>query len=222
MAADRAATGPLDLPSGCLFDLDGLLLDTEPLHAEAWAGTIEYFGASVPDGLLLSLRGRNRFDNARAVIAELELSVSIAELLAVQQPLSRQLVANAKPMPGAEALVRRCTELAIPMAIATSSGREAVAVKLAPHPWLGSISVRVHGDDANIERGKPAPDLFLEAARQICQPPSSCWAFEDSQAGAQGALAAGCRVFILIAPGLQISDYPQGVEALESLHQVPL
>jgi beta-phosphoglucomutase-like phosphatase (HAD superfamily) len=222
MAVARSSAGPIDHPSGCLFDLDGLLLDTEPLHAEAWATTIEHFGASVPDGLLMSLRGRNRFDNARSVIAQLGLAVSAAELLAVQQPLSRQLVAKAGPMPGAKALVRRCTELAIPMAMATSSGREAVEVKLAPHPWLGAISVRVHGDDANIERGKPAPDLFLEAARQIDQPASCCWAFEDSQAGAEGALAAGCRVFILLAPGLQLSDYPQGVEALESLHQVPL
>ena len=58
-------------PAGCLFDLDGLLLDTEPLHSRAWAASIEHFGAHVPEGLLLELRGRNRFDNAAAVIKKL-------------------------------------------------------------------------------------------------------------------------------------------------------
>jgi len=213
---------PTERPAGCLFDLDGLLLDTEPLHGQAWQGAIKHFGADLPEKILLELRGRNRFDNARMLIERLTLNATVEELLAIQQPLARAKVINAKPMPGAEALVARIQGLQIPMALATSSGEAAVTLKTSPHPWLKAIEVRVFGDDPMVRQGKPAPDIFLEAARRLDLPASSCWAFEDSQAGAQAALGAGCRVFVLPAPGLSTGDYPAGVIILQNLHSVPL
>jgi len=212
----------LERPAGCLFDLDGLLLDTEPLHGQAWEQTIQHFGAQLPVGFLLELRGRNRFDNARQVIERLGIQATVEELLALQQPLARAKVIHAKPIPGAEALVARIQGLGIPMALATSSGQEAVSLKTGPHPWLKAIEVRVFGDDPNVRLGKPAPDIFLEAARRLGLSASSCWAFEDSQAGAEAALGAGCVVFVLPAPGLSANDYPAGIIELESLHGVPL
>ena len=100
----------------------------------------------------------------------------------MQQPLARAKVRQAQAMPGAEWLVQRLQSAAVPIAIATSSGREAVEIKLASHRWLQSIAVRVHGDDPEIQQGKPAPDLFIEAARRLDLDPTQCWAFEDSQA----------------------------------------
>ena len=211
-----------EMPAGCLFDLDGLLLDTEPLHGRAWAEAVAQFGATASPELLLRLRGRNKFDNASALIKALQLPVSVEQLLAVQQPLARSKVRQAKAMPGAERLVARLQAAEIPLAIATSSGRESVEIKLAPHPWLLGIEVRVHGDDAEIKQGKPAPDLFLEAARRLKVAPDQCWAFEDSQAGAEAALAAGCRVFVVPAEGLGRSDYPSAVDWLNSLSEPPL
>ena len=213
---------PTERPAGCLFDLDGLLLDTEPLHGQAWQGAIKHFGADLPEKILLELRGRNRFDNARMLIERLTLNATVEELLAIQQPLARAKVINAKPLPGAEALVARIQGLQIPMALATSSGEAAVTLKTSPHPWLKAIEVRVFGDDPMVRQGKPAPDIFLEAARRLGLPASSCWAFEDSQAGAQAALGAGCLVFVLPAPGLSTGDYPAGVITLQNLHSVPL
>jgi HAD superfamily hydrolase (TIGR01509 family) len=100
-------------------------------------------------------------------------------------------------MPGAPELVRHCQALEIPMALATSSSKAAVELKAAPHPWLACISVRVHGDDPLLQRGKPAPDVFLLAAERLGVDPNLCWAFEDSPAGVQAARAAGCRVHVL-------------------------
>ena len=210
------------MPAGCLFDLDGLLLDTEPLHGQAWAEAAAQFGATASPELLLRLRGRNKFDNASALIKALQLPVSVEQLLAVQQPLARSKVRQAKAMPGAERLVERLQAAEIPLAIATSSGRESVEIKLAAHPWLLGIEVRVHGDDAEIKQGKPAPDLFLEAARRLNVAPDQCWAFEDSQAGAEAALAAGCRVFVVPAPGLGAHHYPHAVTLLERLDELEL
>ena len=210
------------MPAGCLFDLDGLLLDTEPLHGQAWAQAVGQFGGSASAELLLGLRGRNKFDNASGLIEALQLTVSVEQLLAVQQPLARDKVRQARAMPGAERLVQHLQAAGVPLAIATSSGRESVEIKLAPHPWLQRIAVRVHGDDPQIQQGKPAPDLFIEAARRLHVEPAQCWAFEDSQAGAKAALAAGCRVFVVPAEGLSRSDYPSAVDWLSSLSETPL
>jgi HAD superfamily hydrolase (TIGR01509 family) len=210
------------LPAGCLFDLDGLLLDTEPLHSRAWSESIRYFGAIAPTSLLEELRGRDRFDNAATVIEKLELKITVKDLLNIQQPISQSLVANAMPIIGAPELIKRCKEKNIPMAIATSSGREAVLVKIKPHPWLKQIEVRVCGDDLFIKNAKPAPDLFIEAAKKLGLKPEECWAFEDSPAGSIAAKTAGCRVFVLPASGLQKKDYPDGVEIIKKLEDVPI
>lgn len=216
------AMHPADRPRGCLFDLDGLLLDTEPLHSEAWTRAAAHFGAVLPVPLLLQLRGRNRFDNAATVIEQLGLAATVEELLAVQQPLSRGLMARSQPIPGACELLDRCRQVGIPTAIATSSSREAVRWKQSFHPWLDAVAVQVCGDDPEVGSGKPAPDLFLVAARRLGLEAEHCWAFEDSPAGALAARAAGCRVFVLPAPGLGAADYPPGAELLPGLAAVPL
>jgi HAD superfamily hydrolase (TIGR01509 family) len=125
-------------------------------------------------------------------------------------------------MPGAEALIRRCHQLAVPMALATSSARAAVALKAAPHDWLGLIEIRVHGDDPELGAGKPAPDVFLLAARRLAVDPRQCWAFEDSPAGAQAAAAAGCRVYVLRCDATTTAPFPPDAHLLDSLEQVIL
>lgn len=218
------------LPAACLFDLDGLLLDTEPLHARAWQQAAAHFGCQLSEAQLLELRGRRRPDCSALVLAWIAASgqpaPSSEALLAVRQPIAEALLIHARPMAGARELVQRCSQLAIPMAMATSSSRAAVELKARPHPWLGVIRTRVHGDDPELGAGKPAPDVFLLAASRLGVAPQQCWAFEDSPAGARSALAAGCQVHVVPAAGLtaeQRADlYPGIATFLESLNQVQL
>jgi len=188
-------------PAACLFDLDGLLLDTEPHHSRAWSQAASRFGLLLAPDQLLGLRGRRRNDNVelvRAWIGEAGQAVpTAAELLAVQQPIAQRLLQGATPMPGARGLLERLRDLQVAMALVTSSGRDAVERKCAPHPWLGIISERVLGDDPQLCVGKPAPDPFLLAAQRLGVAPGDCWAFEDSLAGAQSARAAGCVVHVV-------------------------
>ncbi len=217
-------------PAACLFDLDGLLLDTEPLHARAWQEAASHFGRRLGRAELLSLRGRRRQDCVRQVlgwIAETSASPPTdAELLAVRQPLAEALLVWAKPMPGAEALVSRCSQRGIPMALATSSSREAVALKTARHPWLSPIEQRVFGDDPGLGAGKPAPDVYLLAADRLGVRAPDCWAFEDSPAGARSAASAGCRVYVLAPPeldaGQRLALYPASAEIITTLAEVPV
>ena len=221
-------------PAACLFDLDGLLLDTEPLHAEAWQQAASHFGRPLQADELLALRGRRRHDCADQVLqwihhAGVDHTPDREQLLAVRQPIAEALLVQAPPMPGAPELVQRCAELRLPMALATSSSKAAVALKASPHPWLELIRVRVHGDDQQLSRGKPAPDVFLLAAERLGVNAALCWAFEDSPAGVQAARAAGCRVHVLppahLKPEQRQQLYP-GIElfltnldeVLEHLH----
>ena len=208
------------MPAACLFDLDGLLLDTEPLHGLSWQAAARHFGAELSEEQLLGLRGQRRLDNAARVCALLPQPVSVEALLAIRQPIAEQLLASAAPMPGARELVERCHQDGIPMALATSSGSDSVAIKTAPHPWLQLIHVRVTGDDPALMAGKPAPDVFLLAASRLGVRAENCWAFEDSVAGAQSAVAAGCRVFVLPPAEVDHNRYPQPSTKLRSLLDV--
>lgn len=215
-------------PAACLFDLDGLLLDTEPLHSLAWSQAAEHFGLKLPEEELMALRGRRRLENARQVIAwiaeRVGASPTVEELLAVQQPIARGLLPRAAAMQGAPELLRRCRERQVAMALVTSSSQESLRLKTAGHPWLEQITLRVHGDDPALHAGKPAPDPFLLAAERLGVDPGDCWAFEDSPAGALSASAAGCRVHVLLPPGLSDQQrdglYPGDWIFLESLQQV--
>lgn len=225
-----AENSEMVFPAACLFDLDGLLLDTEPLHAQAWQQASERFGCQLSGQQLLALRGRRRPDCAAQVIAWIQeaggQTPSSEALLAVRQPIAEALLIHAQPTPGAVDLVQRCVELAIPIALATSSSRAAVTLKTAPHLWLETIKTRVHGDDPALAAGKPAPDVFLLAAQRLGVAPEQSWAFEDSPAGAQAARAAGCRVFVV--PPAQLGDlerqqlYPGIKYFLSSLKESPL
>ena len=213
-------------PAACLFDLDGLLLDTEPLHARAWRDAARSFGSHLDPARLVALRGRRRNDCADQVLAWIEADGHRCggrdALLAVRQPIAERLLAQAPAMAGAERLVRSCHQLGVPMALATSSSRSAVELKAAPHPWLELITTRVHGDDAELGAGKPAPDVFLLAAARLGVEPTACWAFEDSPAGALAAAAAGCRVHVLLSEATQKAAFPVGSVLLESLEDVGL
>jgi pseudouridine-5'-monophosphatase len=218
-------------PAACLFDLDGLLLDTEPLHARAWQEAASHFGRPLSADELLALRGRRRHDCADLVRQWIAgsggPSLSREQLLAVRQPIAEALLPLAAPVPGAVALLRACQERGIAMAMVTSSSRAAVALKQAPHPWLEAIALRVHGDDPALVAGKPAPDPYLLAAERLGVRASSCWAFEDSLAGARSAAAAGCLVHVLIPAAADIGarlleQLPPSCRVLDSLLSVNL
>ncbi|MEY2749116.1 MAG: hypothetical protein RLZZ168_1132 [Cyanobacteriota bacterium] len=134
------------LPAACLFDLDGLLLDTEPLHAQAWQQAARHFGRELSAEELMALRGRRRHDCADQVRGWIAASggpsLNSDELLAVRQPIAEALLVQAPPMAGAPELVEHCHRQGIPMALATSSSREAVALKAGPHSPAGARQAR--------------------------------------------------------------------------------
>ena len=195
--------GSLSAPKACLFDLDGLLLDTEPLQAEAWQAAAQCFNGFLTRRQLQQLKGRRRDDNADLVCSWLQQPVTAKELLSARQPIAKRLVATALAMPGAENLIRFCSTQRLPMVLVTSSDEVSFQHKASGHPWLNLIETRVLGDDSELRTGKPAPDPFLLACEKLRVPSDECWAFEDSRAGCQSALEAGCWVWHLVTEANQ-------------------
>jgi len=186
-----------NFPKAFLFDLDGVLINSEPLHGQAWKETAAFFDLNLTQSQLKLLRGRRRIDCAKELVKLIPKKVITEELLTLHKPISRKLILTAKAMPGSESLVKRCHENNIPMALVTSSSNESADIKTAPHKWMNLFSIRVYGDDKLLKEGKPAPDPYLLAAKKLNISPKECWAVEDSTSGVTSALEAGCSVFFL-------------------------
>ena len=186
-----------NFPKAFLFDLDGVLIDSEPLHGQAWKETAAHFDLNLTNSQLKLLRGKRRIDCANELIKLIPQAVDAKQLLNLHRPISRQLILTAKAMQGGESLVERCHKDNIPMALVTSSSLESFQIKTAPHKWINLFSVIVLGDDKLLAKGKPAPDPYLLAADKLNLAPQDCWAVEDSIAGVSSALEAGCFVFFL-------------------------
>ena len=186
-----------NFPKAFLFDLDGVLIDSEPLHGQAWKETAAIFDLNLTHDQLNLLRGRRRIDCANKLIDLIPKTVQTKDLLSLHKPISRRLIINAKAMPGSESLVKRCYKNNIPMALVTSSSSESLQIKTAHHKWMNLFSIQVLGDDKLLTQGKPAPDPYLLAAKKLNIEPHECWAVEDSISGVTSALEAGCFVLFL-------------------------
>tara|TARA_Y100001968_G_C19291086_1_gene684264 strand:- start:365 stop:1060 length:696 start_codon:yes stop_codon:yes gene_type:complete len=185
------------LPKAILFDLDGVLIDSEPLHGKAWKETAAQFDLNLTYEQIKLLRGRRRIDCARELVKLSTKTVEIEDVLRIHKPISRRLILTAQAMPGSKSLVKRCHQNDIPMALVTSSSSESLKIKTSHHEWMTLFSVQVLGDDKLLANGKPAPDPYLLAAQKLNIAPQDCWAVEDSISGVSSALKAGCYVFFL-------------------------
>ena len=186
-----------DFPKAFLFDLDGVLIDSEPLHGQAWKETASLFNLNLTHSQLKLLRGRRRIDCANELVKLISRTVKTEEVLKLHKPISRRLILTAQAMPGSESLVQMCYEKNIPMALVTSSSSESLGIKTAQHKWMNLFSIQVLGDDKLLEKGKPSPDPYLLAAKKLNISPEECWAVEDSISGVTSALKAGCFVLFL-------------------------
>jgi pseudouridine-5'-monophosphatase len=191
-----------------IFDLDGVLLDTEPLYTDATARVAARFGKTYDWSIKRDCIGRGTLEAARIIVDALALPLSPEALVHERDLVLVDLVARAPAIAGAEAFTRALAERGVPLAIATSTEAPLFAIKAARHrDWLGIFGAAVCGDDPRVARSKPAPDIFLAAAQDLGAPPESCLVFEDSPFGVEAARAAGMQVIALPDPAMDRGRY---------------
>ena len=184
----------MDFPAAILFDLDGVLLDTEPLLANSWRETAKEYNHYLSNENLLELRGRRRIDCAQKVLTWLNKKDSIDQILVTQKSKADKILTKAKPFKGAIDLITYCINTKIPIALVTSSSSESFKIKSSVNPWLNSFEIKILGDDKFITAGKPSPDPYLRALEVLEVDPNKTWVVEDSYAGSVSGLKAECNL----------------------------
>jgi pseudouridine 5'-phosphatase len=181
-----------------IFDMDGVLLDTEPLYTEAYNRIMAPYGATLDPSTKLEIMGRRAIQSAAHVIAKFALPLTAEEFLKRREPILVELFSDSPPVPGAEEFVRELKARRFSLAVATSTGREVFTIKTHRHNWFSLFDEIVCGDDPAVKNPKPAPDIFLTAAQRLGVGIEHCVAFEDSPAGVEAACASGARTYALI------------------------
>ena len=203
-----------------LYDMDGLLLDTERFYTVVTQEIAEQHGKTFDWTIKSRIIGRKAHESARIIVEELELPMTPDEYLASRYTRLRELFPDAQPLPGATRLTQHLHAVGVPQAVATSSGRELYEIKTAPHrQWFSHFQTVVKGDDPEVREGKPAPDIFLLAAKRLGFAPSECLVFEDAPSGTTAARSAGMSVVVVPDPNMDRSLYPPPDQFLDSLEQ---
>jgi pseudouridine-5'-monophosphatase len=209
--AGAGATPPF-VAAGAVIDLDGTLLDTEPIYYTAYAAVAAAHGHAYSfEAVHVHLLGRAEHEGAATLVRLLGLPLTPQQLLEQRDAHLLPGFARTRPLPGALAAMRALKAAGLRMAIATSSCRAYLELKKIGNEELFSLfDAIVCGDDARVAgRSKSDPTIFLEGARVLGVPPSSCLAVEDSLAGVAAAVAAGMRVVCVPDPRLSAGEVAQ-------------
>lgn len=184
---------PTDLShlQAAVFDMDGLMVDTESIYQWAWRDAIQQLGYTISEAALRATTGRRMEDCYAILRSEVDATFPMATFLDLWPRLWHDHVnlygINQKP--GLAALLDLLDANQIPKAVATSSAQPEALFTLEKANLLHRFSIIVSGDQ--IVNGKPAPDIFLRAAERLNTAPDRCMAFEDSEAGVIAAASAG-------------------------------
>jgi len=183
----------LELPAGVegvIFDCDGTLADTMPLHYRAWAETLALSGAEMSEALFYELGGVATGEIVRILNARHGYHLPVAETAAAKERRYEDLLPQAPAVRPVVTLARSLCGR-VPMAVASGGIRRLVDKTLAALDLTRCFqAIRTAEDVVN---GKPAPDLFLSAAAAIGVAPERCMVYEDSDLGLEAARRAGMR-----------------------------
>ncbi|MBS0633565.1 MAG: HAD family phosphatase [Verrucomicrobia bacterium] len=192
----------LDIPegdfAGYIFDLDGTLIDTMPLHYRAWNQAIKHagLGEDLDENLFYSLGGVPTRRVAVIIGDHYGLKLDPDRVFHEKEALFTALQTEAKLIDPVVAFARKMQGVR-PLAVASGGPRDIVRRSLEITGLMSLFQAVVSADD--VVHGKPAPDMFLLAAKEIGVEPTRCLVFEDAEPGIQGARAAGMQVVRVIS-----------------------
>ncbi|XP_077991694.1 uncharacterized protein LOC144445926 [Glandiceps talaboti] len=209
-----------------IFDMDGILLDTERLYTEVYVDVIARYGKKFDWSLKPKLMGRKAIVSAGIMVDELELPITPEQLLHEGELEMKVKFPLCDQMPGADKLVRHLHKHNIPIAVSTGSTIPSFEMK-TQHKHQEFFKLFHHivccGSDPEVKHGKPAPDAYSVAAQRFddgSPNPSNILVFEDAIPGIQSALAAGMKTVFIPDESLDKSLWPEGYhQVLKSMEE---
>lgn len=207
-----------------IFDLDGLIVDTEPLHQESFNVLLARYGI---DYVIAEEEYGREFvgvpvqENFDYLVARFKFPISIPKLIEERERIFISLVSdprNLSVLPGARELIDRLNARGIPLALATGSARDEASAMLRGIGITNHFRAIVTASD--VKRGKPAPDIYLRALEKLKLRGDECIALEDSASGVAAAQSAGLRVIAVPNRFTRHQDLSRANACVESLAEV--
>ncbi|KAK3605358.1 hypothetical protein CHS0354_040947 [Potamilus streckersoni] len=190
-----------------IFDVDGLIIDSERLYTEVTQRILDEFGKTFTWEMKSKQMGRKETESAKIIIDEMQLPLTVGEYLKRMRVQKEELfpsvpllpvtntILNSKVIYGAEKLIRHLHKSKVPIAVATGSDSHGFELKISRHRELFQLfqHIVLNSEDPEVRHGKPAPDCFLVAAKRFPDHPSPerVLVFEDAPNGVEAAHAAG-------------------------------
>ncbi len=199
-----------------IFDMDGLMVDSEPIHQQAFDQVFQKYGKQFTeeDNIKLYL-GKTDMDCAVDMVTRYQLPITAEELFDQKQVITRQLLDKILPRPGLMDLLNDLRRVGIKMAIASSSQIATINI-IVKALEVGDFFDALYSAE-NVKRGKPAPDVYLLTAKAISVDPNDCLVLEDSPIGVAAAVAAGMTVFAIPGKETMDGDFSQADKVLNNL-----
>ncbi|CAK8678206.1 unnamed protein product [Clavelina lepadiformis] len=206
-----------------IFDMDGLLLNTEELYTIAFQNMCRPHGKSYTWDIKIKCMGKKAQDGARYVIDALDLPLTVDQWMEQLHDQLESLFTQAKLMPGAEKLISHLKSHNVPMGICSGSTREGYLAKTTHHRETFSIfsPVVLCGSDEDVKQSKPHPDPYNVARSRFDPVPSagSILVFEDSPNGVESGIAADMQVVMVPDPNIPHDLTTKSTLVLNSLEE---
>lgn len=183
-----------------IFDMDGVLIDSQPIHYEADTKTLEQLGVSISHRDLEKYAGTSNPNRFARFKKDFGIKESIERITALQESIIFNLIAKKSlyPIKGIKELLEELKSYNLKIAVASSSSHRFIDTILVKINLKDYFSIIVSGEDS--ENSKPAPDIFLATANKLNVSPSDCIVIEDSMNGVLAALAAQMKCIGYINP----------------------
>ena len=206
---------------GLIFDMDGVIIDSEPMHLKAYIEAFGQVGVTFTSHDYANYLGINDADIVRDVIFRTGCKVSDRLVLELKESRFLKLMTGgAHPRPGLLDTLGAARGRGIRTAVASSAFLETIQLVVESLGIAHLFHALTSGEE--VERGKPAPDIYLLAASRIGVHPSRCLVIEDTLNGIRGALAAGMKVVSIPCEVTRLEDHSIAHLRLESLSELSL
>ena len=202
-----------------IFDMDGVIVDSEPLHAQHIHHFLTDLGVNNPQSFNKSLKGVSAPDTWKILVEEFNLEQDINHLVA-QSRMSYmtflETLTELPRIPGATDFIEYCYAKEYTMALASSASPKRIELFLNRLKLKKYFTTIISGDD--IQHSKPAPDIFLLAAKYLNVEPKDCIVIEDAENGVRAAKAAGMKCIAYAGSDHNMDDLSAADMIVDDFH----
>lgn len=202
-----------------IFDFDGVIIDSEPVHEEAWSIFLKKYSVQFNETMKMGFKGRTAKENLKRTFGEYKYGEDEINIMAhTKQSIYRDILKHKiKLVNGVERFLEDLVENEYKTALATSSVRKNLELVFSLFSLKKYFNIIVTSEE--VKKGKPDPEIFLTAANKLSVNPSECVVFEDSLTGVEGAKRAGMKV-VFVATSFKLDQAPSVDLAINDFMQI--